>query len=240
MFKCIQLECHEEIKFAYRLLPRQKCSMIWNISTGFSIDPYSGSSDIIKSISTLAWIKSPSVERLTVPLIPIRQCSFVLWRTALLSKFLLCPGLSILVRIQHISSHRRKPHLRKQKRPISRPSLLPHQRKTKLRLAATSPMSSSIIWSQFHSSTLVAPQVLWYSSSGGSISITSNLQFRSFILYFKRSVFRYIGGVAVSDIKSSLSFISSRSFGYSSNLSAKPTSLIKFWGLWPVSMKCWQ
>ncbi|CAD6227670.1 GSCOCG00001350001-RA-CDS, partial [Cotesia congregata] len=48
-----------------------------------------------------------------------------------------------------MSSQRRKPHFRRQNRPISKPSLLPHQRKTKLRFAATSPMSSSIIWSQF-------------------------------------------------------------------------------------------
>lgn len=37
--------------------------------------PISGSSVIIKSMSTLAWMKSPSVLRLTVPLIPMRQCS---------------------------------------------------------------------------------------------------------------------------------------------------------------------
>lgn len=119
---------------------------MWNISTGFSIEPYSGSSDMIKSMSTFAWIKSPSVDRLTVPLIPIKQCSLVLWSTALLSKFLLCPGLLMLVRIQQISSHRLKPHLRRQNRPMSNPSLLPHQRNTKLRLAATSPISSSIIY----------------------------------------------------------------------------------------------
>lgn len=139
IFQCIFQSSH-------RRLPRQKCSIIWKISTGFSIEPYSGSSEIIRSISTLAWMKSPSVDRLTVPLIPIRQCSLVLWRTALLSRFLLCPGLLILVRIQHISSHRLKPHFRRQKRPMSNPSLLPHQRNTKLRLAATSPISNSIIY----------------------------------------------------------------------------------------------
>lgn len=101
---------------------------------------------MIKSISTFAWMKSPSVDRLTVPLIPIRQCSLVLWSTALLSRFLLCPGLLMLVRIQHMSSHRLKPHFRRQKRPISSPSLLPHHRNTKLRLAATSPISNSIIY----------------------------------------------------------------------------------------------
>lgn len=135
--------------FPYRRLPRQKCSIIWKISTGFSMEPYSGSSEIIRSMSTFAWIKSPSVDRLTVPLIPIRQCSLVLWRTALLSRFLLCPGLLILVRIQHMSSHRLKPHFRRQKRPMSSPSLLPHQRNTKLRLAATSPMSNSIICEEY-------------------------------------------------------------------------------------------
>ncbi|KNC30362.1 hypothetical protein FF38_03924 [Lucilia cuprina] len=45
---------------------------------GFSKEPNSSSSDIIKSISTLACIKSPSVERLTVPLMPIKQCSLLL------------------------------------------------------------------------------------------------------------------------------------------------------------------
>lgn len=37
--------------------------------------PYSGSSEIIMSVSTLACIIWPSVLRLTVPLIPIKQCS---------------------------------------------------------------------------------------------------------------------------------------------------------------------
>lgn len=97
-----------------------------------------------------------------------------------------------------------------------------------------------LTWSQFQSCTFVAPQVRWYSSNGGSIKITSNLQFNSFKLYESKSVLRYMGGVAVSAIKSSFNLINSRNFGYSSNLSAKPTSLIKFCGRWPVSMKCWQ
>ena len=37
-----------------------------------------GSSSMMRSISTLAWMKSPSVDRRTVPLMPIRQCSLVL------------------------------------------------------------------------------------------------------------------------------------------------------------------
>ncbi|KYN06663.1 hypothetical protein ALC62_02321 [Cyphomyrmex costatus] len=45
-----------------------------------------------------------------------------------------------------ISSQRRKPHLRRQNRPMSNPSLLPHHKNTKLRLAATSPISNSIIY----------------------------------------------------------------------------------------------
>ncbi|MEQ2296389.1 hypothetical protein AMECASPLE_024364 [Ameca splendens] len=36
------------------LRPKQKCSMMWKISTGFSTFPISGSSVIIKSMSTLA------------------------------------------------------------------------------------------------------------------------------------------------------------------------------------------
>lgn len=59
------------------LRPKQKCSIMWKISTGFSTFPISGSSVMIKSISTFAWMKSPSVLLRTVPLIPIRQCS---WR----------------------------------------------------------------------------------------------------------------------------------------------------------------
>lgn len=47
-----------------------------------------------------------------------------------------------------MSSQRRKPHRRKQTRPRSNPSLEPHHKKMKLRGAATSPMSSSIIWGE--------------------------------------------------------------------------------------------
>ena len=135
------------------------------ISDGFSRDPYSGSSVIIKSISTLAWIKSPSVERLTVPLIPIKQCSYtksvhqlnhlitrncndltlVRWKTAFCSRFFEWPGASALVLIQQMSSHRRNPHRRKHTRPKSSPSLEPHHKNMKLLGAATSPISSSII-----------------------------------------------------------------------------------------------
>lgn len=58
-----------------RRRPRQKCSMMWKISTGFSMLPISGSSVMMRSMSTLAWMKSPSVLRRTVPLMPMRQCS---------------------------------------------------------------------------------------------------------------------------------------------------------------------
>lgn len=140
--------------------------MILNISEGFSREPYSGSSVMIRSISTLAWIKSPSVERRTVPLIPIRQCSLTIgihispvnnrvtryrftlvrWKTALGSRFFEWPGASAFVLIQQMSSHRRKPHRRKHTRPRSSPSLEPHHKNMKLLGAATSPISSSIIW----------------------------------------------------------------------------------------------
>lgn len=132
-----------------RRRPKQKCSIMWNISIGFSEFPNSPSSDIIKSMSTFAWMKSPSVERRTVPLIPIKQCSFVRWNTAFGSKIFECPGLLIFVRIQQISSHRRKPHLRRQFRPMSNPSELPHHKNTKLRCAAISFISSdwiSCVW----------------------------------------------------------------------------------------------
>lgn len=49
---------------------------MWKISTGFSMLPISGSSVMIRSMSTLAWMKSPSVLRRTVPLMPMRQCSY--------------------------------------------------------------------------------------------------------------------------------------------------------------------
>lgn len=54
----------------------------------------------------------------------------------------------------------------------------------------------------------------------------------SFCIYIKELTFkshlRYIGGVAVRAINSSFNFISSLNLGYSSNLSARPTSRIKF------------
>lgn len=61
------------------LRPKQKCSMMWKISTGFSTFPISGSSVMIKSMSTFAWMKSPSMLLRTVPLIPIKQCSWRQW-----------------------------------------------------------------------------------------------------------------------------------------------------------------
>lgn len=140
-----------------RRRPKQKCSIIWKISMGFSELPNSPSSDMIKSMSTFAWMKSPSVERRTVPLMPIRQCSFVRWNTAFGSSIFEWPGLLMFVRIQQISSHRRKPHLRKQLRPMSRPSELPHHKNTKLRLAAISLISSAWISSQFQNTRCCVP-----------------------------------------------------------------------------------
>lgn len=153
------------------------------ISDGFSRDPYSGSSVIIKSISTFAWMKSPSVERLTVPLIPIRQCSFkggshsvkcwpiktvvyaqytlVRWKTAFGSRFFEWPGASAFVLIQQMSSHRRKPHRRKHTRPRSRPSLEPHHKNMKLLGAATSPISSSIIWEKLEINYCSSHTIIW-------------------------------------------------------------------------------
>lgn len=74
--------------------------------------------------------------------------TLVRWKTALGSRFFECPGASAFVLIQQMSSQRRKPHRRKQTRPRSKPSLEPHHKKMKLRGAATSPMSSSIIWGE--------------------------------------------------------------------------------------------
>lgn len=107
--------------------------------------------------STLAWIKSPSVDLRTVPFMPIKQCSFVRWKTAFGSRIFECPGLLIFVRIQQISSQRRKPHLRKQFLPMSSPSELPHHKKTKLRCAAISFISNDKISSQFQNVRCVAP-----------------------------------------------------------------------------------
>ncbi len=55
--------------------------MMWKISTGFSADPQGSSSWMMRSMSTLAWMKSPSVLRRTVPLMPMRQCSWNRERT---------------------------------------------------------------------------------------------------------------------------------------------------------------
>nr|CAD7425706.1 unnamed protein product [Timema monikensis] len=148
-------------------------------------------------------------------------------------RFLECPGLLMFVRIQQISSQRRNPHLRRHMRPISNPCDEPHHRNTKLRAAATSPISNCMIWSQLQNFIFVTPIVLWYSSNGGSTKITSNFPFSSLMSNVCKFVFKYIGGVAVVDISSSFSFINSRSLGYSSNLSASPTSRMKFCGLWP-------
>lgn len=67
------------------------------------------------------------------------------------------------------------PHFRKHTLPMSNPSELPHHKNTKLRCAATSPTSRFMIWSHDQNCMLVAPIVLWYSSRGGSIRMTSNL-----------------------------------------------------------------
>ena len=91
---------------------------------------------MIRSMSTLAWMKSPSVDLLTVPLMPMRQCSLVLVRTALGSRMPV-PEFLLLVLIQHMSSHLLKPQFWRHSRPRSRPSLEPHHRNTKLRLELT-------------------------------------------------------------------------------------------------------
>ena len=77
------------------------------------------SSVIMRSISTLAWMKSKSVLRLTVPLIPIRQCSFVCWNIAFGSRNFTFPGFFLFVLIQQISSQRRNPHLRRHWREMN-------------------------------------------------------------------------------------------------------------------------
>lgn len=74
------------------------------------------------------------------------KLTFVLWNTAFASMFLEWLGFFTFVRIQQISSHLRKPHFRRQNRPMSKPSDDPHQRNTKLRFAATSPISKFIIY----------------------------------------------------------------------------------------------
>lgn len=148
------------------------------------------------------------------------QQTLVRWKIALESKFFEWPGLLIFVRIQHMSSQRLNPHFFKQDLPMSRPSDDPHHKNTKLLGAAMAPIFKFItcvisIWtkskpenliillirkvtcSQDQKSKFVAPIVLWYSSSGGSTRITSNLLFKSNKLQERRSHFRYIGGVEV-------------------------------------------
>ena len=70
---CHQTICKAFAHEASRDPPRQKCSTMWNISTGLSRDPTSASSSIMRSMSTLAWMKSPSVDRRTVPKIKRRH-----------------------------------------------------------------------------------------------------------------------------------------------------------------------
>lgn len=127
-----------------------------------------------------------------------------------------------------MSSHRLKPHFFKQFRPISSPSELPHQRKTNERCDAIDSISRLRISSQFQKlpGVLLVPRK--YSSRGGSMRITSNFTSRFFKSNVLRSVFRYMGGVAVSEMSSSFNLMSSRNFGYSSNRSANPTSRMKF------------
>lgn len=144
------------------------------------------------------------------------------------------------ISLQYRTTYLLKPHFLKQTLPISSPSELPHHRNTKLLCAAISPTSKFMICSHDQNCIFVAPIVRWYSSRGGSMRITSNLQFKFLRSYAPRSHLRYMGGVAVSAIRSSLSLISSRSLGYSSKRSARPTSRMKFCGRWPVSTKCWQ
>lgn len=99
----------------------------------------------------------PSVLRSTVPLIPIRQCSFVLWKTAFGSKVLVFPGLFLLVLIQQISSHLYV-YLHKHTLPRSNPSPEPHQRKINDRGAAISSISNFIMSPQVqHFSLAVMP-----------------------------------------------------------------------------------
>lgn len=110
---------------------------------------------------------------------------------------------------------------------ISRPSELPHHRKTKDRCDAIASISKFKISSQFQKLPGVLVP-LKYSSNGGSIKITSNFTPKFFKSNDFRSVFKYIGGVAVSDMSSSFRRINSLSLGYSSKRSANPTSRMKF------------
>ena len=58
------------------LLPLQKRSIIWYISSGLAVLPGGGSSLTMMSVSQLAWMTWPSCARRTWPLMPIRQCSY--------------------------------------------------------------------------------------------------------------------------------------------------------------------
>ena len=155
---------------------------------------------------------------------PIKQCSLVRWKAALGSSILAAPLFLWLVCIQQMSSHRRNPHACRQSLPKSSPSEDPHHRNTKALWAATSGMSRAMIFSQSQNLTLVTPYDRAYSSRGGSIRMTSNFWSRLFKSKVSKSHFKYMGGWAVSSISWFLSRISSLSLGYSSNLSAKPTS----------------
>lgn len=122
----------------------------------------------------------------TVPLMPIKQCSFDLCSNEFPAANCPAPNLTaplwvssgcsfplfvLLVFTQQISSHRRNPQRFKQFRPRCKASgVLPHQSQRNARVSATAPMSKRSISSQFQQSR----PVIWYSSNGGSIKITSN------------------------------------------------------------------
>mmetsp|Transcript_34988 Transcript_34988/g.88055 ORF Transcript_34988/g.88055 Transcript_34988/m.88055 type:complete len:207 (+) Transcript_34988:296-916(+) len=194
-----------------RRLPKQKCSMILYISSGFSALPPGGSSAMIMSVSTFAWIKWPSWLRLTCPLMPIRQCSFVWCRTVSSSR--LENGsdnlsASLFVFSHTMSSQRRNPHRRSSSRPWSSPSQEPTHRKTNDCASVTSSMRRSIISSNVQAALWLLPPMMlderrWYSCQGGSTSTTSNFMPRSARLYVLRSHLRYMGGEARCLISSS-------------------------------------
>mmetsp|Transcript_14725 Transcript_14725/g.32174 ORF Transcript_14725/g.32174 Transcript_14725/m.32174 type:complete len:248 (+) Transcript_14725:131-874(+) len=215
-----------------RLRPKQNRSMISYSSSGFLVLARDSSSAMITSVSTLAWIKCPSEPRLTVPLMPTRQCSFT--RFMKLNSSLTVGWFLRLVLAQMMSSHLRRPQCLKSSRASSKCSLDPHQRNTNegtsAILSILSPLSSSSDQGVRSSSLLILFPLLNYSSHGGSIKMTSNLPNMD-KLSCLRSLLMCTGGMLRFSMTSFLSDINSYILGWFSNLRLVSLHLIKFAGL---------
>ena len=133
-------------------LPKQNLSIISYNSYGFCVNPISGSSSTITSVSMLAWIKWESLAFFTSPFNPTKQCSFTLWKSWLeLAFFALLYLFFLLVLSQTISSHLLNPHFLKSSLPLSRFCVPTHKNKkegvSEISSIYNSPISSKLqLW----------------------------------------------------------------------------------------------